>query len=536
MDVRIGRTEAVRSASVAARAEYIQLGADRMTITRREAGIALAAVAFLPFPAHAARSFSVRDHGARGDGATLDTDAVNRAIEAASQGGGGMVVFPAGRYLCFTIRLRSRITLVLEKGAVIEAADPARHPGKYDMPEEDPTLLYQDYGHSNWKNSLIWGEDVEDVAIVGPGLIHGVGLTRNGPGARWQAQAGERPLSMKDMPVSDVSKLEPAIARMRGLGNKAIALKRGRNIRLSGFSMLKCGHFAILATGTRKLTITDLSIDTDRDGIDLDCTQGVLVERCRVNTPNDDAIVVKASYALGKAVTAQDIVIRKCAVSGYDLGTMLDGTRGKTQLLSPDRDRVTGRIKLGTESTGGYRNVLVEDCTFDHCRGFALETVDGGVLENVTARRLIMRDITTAPIFIRLGDRRRGPPGTGIGAIRNVLIEDVEAIGIDHRYAASISGLPGHPVEKVILRDIRLTYDGGGTSADAALVPPEVPTAYPEPSMFGTLPAWGLYIRHAKGLTLDGLTLATATPDARPAFKVEDATGLTVRRTPPWRG
>ncbi|QJU60535.1 glycoside hydrolase family 28 protein [Sphingomonas sp. AP4-R1] len=508
-------------------------------MTRREMGLGLAtaaSAALLPFPAHAALRISVRDHGAKGDGKALDTDAVNAAIAAASKAGGGTVLFPAGRYLCFTIRLKSDITLMFEKGAVIEAADPARHPGKYDLPEEEIDQLYQDYGHSYWRNSLIWGDGVENVAIVGPGLIHGVGLTRNGPGARWKAQTGERPLSMKDLPANAIGHLEPAAAAMRGQGNKAIALKNGRNVRLSGFSMLKCGHFAILATGTQALTITDLAIDTDRDGIDLDCTKGVLVERCRVNTCNDDAIVVKASYALGKAIPAEDIVIRHCAVSGYDLGTMLDGTRGTTQEFAPDRDRPTGRIKLGTESNGGYRNVLVEDCTFDHCRGFALETVDGGVLENVVARRLTMRDVTTAPIFLRIGDRRRGPAGTGVGAIRNVLIEDVEAIGIDHRYAASIAGLPGHPVEQVTLRNIRLTYDGGGTAADAALVPPEVATAYPEPSMFGTLPAWGLWIRHAKDITIDGLTLATAKPDARPPFGIEDAPGLKVTRTPLWRG
>jgi polygalacturonase len=508
-------------------------------MTRRDLAIGLATAAtttLLPFPAHAARTFDVRTFGARGDGAALDTDAVNAAIEAASRAGGGTVLFPAGRYLCFTIRLKSRITLMLAQDAVIEAADPARHAGKYDLPEEEIDQLYQDYGHSYWRNSLIWGDGVEDVAILGPGRIHGIGLTRNGPGARWKSQTGERPLSMQQMPAKSIGELEPAAAAMRGQGNKAIALKNGRNIRLSGFSMLKCGHFAILATGTQKLTITDLAIDTDRDGIDLDCTKGVLVERCRVNTPNDDAIVVKASYALGRAVAAEDIVIRHCAVSGYDLGTMLDGTRGTTMLYAPDRDRPTGRIKLGTESTGGYAHVLVEDCTFDHCRGFALETVDGGALQDVTARRLVMRDITTAPIFLRIGDRRRGPPGTGIGSMRDVLIEDVEAIGIDHRYPASIAGLPGHPVEAVTLRNIRLTYDGGGTAADAALVPPEVATAYPEPSMFGTLPSWGLWVRHAKGITVDGLTLATARPDARPPFKIEDAPGLTVTRAPLWRG
>jgi polygalacturonase len=508
-------------------------------MTRRELGLGLAgaaAAALAPFPAHAARIFDLRKLGARGDGATLDTDVVNKAIDAASRAGGGTVLFPAGRYLCFSIRLKSRVTLMLAKGAVIEAADPARHPGKYDLAEEEIDQLYQDYGHSYWHNSLIWGDDVEDVAIVGPGLIHGLGLTRNGPGARWKAQTGERPLSMQHMPVKDIGHLEPAAAAMRGIGNKAISLKNGRNIRLSGFSMLKCGHFAILATGTQKLTITDLAIDTERDGIDLDCTKSVLVERCRVNTPNDDGIVVKSSFALGKSIAAEDIVVRHCAVSGYDLGTMLDGTRGTTQQLAPDQDRPTGRIKLGTESNGGYRNVLIEDCTFDHCRGLALETVDGGAMEGVIARRLVMHDITTAPIFLRIGDRRRGPPGTGIGSIRDVTISEITATGIDHRYAAGIAGLPGHPIEAVTLRDIHLTYDGGGTAADASLTPPEVATAYPEPSMFGTLPSWGLWVRHAKDITVDGLVLATATPDARPPFHVEDAPGLKVTRTPLWRG
>jgi polygalacturonase len=146
----------------------------------------------------------------------------------------------------------------------------------------------------------------------------------------------------------------------------------------------------------------------------------------------------------------------------------------------------------------------------------------------------VMRDVTTAPIFLRIGDRRRGPPGTGIGSIRDVTISEIEATGIDHRYAAGIAGLPGHPIEAVTLRDISLTYAGGGTAADAALTPPEVATAYPEPSMFGTLPSWGLWVRHAKDLTIDGLTLATATPDARPPIKVDDAPGLKIMRTPLW--
>jgi polygalacturonase len=504
-------------------------------VTRRAVGLGIGA-ALLPFPAHAATMIDVRDHGARGDGRAIDSAAVNAAIVVAARQGGGTVLIPAGRYLCFSIRLLSHVTIRLAEGAVIEAADPAQHAGRYELPEDNGEQLYQDFGHSHWRNSLFWGEDVENVAITGPGLIHGLGLTRDGPGARWRAQTGERPLSMRQMSAAEIARLEPDAARMNGLGNKAIAFRNGRNIRLSGFSMLKCGHFAILATGTRDLHIHDLTIDTDRDGIDLDCVQRTIVERCRVNTPNDDAIVIKSSFALGRAIASEDVTVRHCDVSGYDLGTMLDGTRRMTQLLAPDRDRVTGRIKLGTESNGGYRRILIEDCSFTHCRGLALETVDGGVMEDVVVRRITMRDVTTAPLFLRIGDRRRGPAGTGVGAIRRVTLSDIDASGIDHRFAAAIAGLPGHPVEDVTLSRIHLSYRGGGTPEDAARRPEDLAGAYPEPSMFGVLPAWGLWVRHAKRLAIDRLTLDTMTPDARPPFGIEDATGLSVTHTPLWRG
>ncbi|KQM68154.1 exo-poly-alpha-D-galacturonosidase [Sphingomonas sp. Leaf17] len=504
-------------------------------MTRRALGLGIG-VALLPFPAHAATMIDVRDHGARGDGRTIDSPAINAAITAAARAGGGTVAIPPGRYLCFSIRLKSRVTIQFAKGAVIEAADPARHAGRYDLPEDNGEQLYQDFGHSHWRNSLFWGEDVEDVAIVGPGLIHGAGLTRDGPGARWKAQTGERPLSMRQMSAAEIARLEPDATRMNGLGNKGIAFRNGRNIRLSGFSMLRCGHFAILATGTQHLHIHDLTIDTDRDGIDLDCVRHTVVERCRVNTPNDDAIVIKSSFALGRAIASQDVTVRHCAVSGHDLGTMLDGTRRTTQLLAPDRDRVTGRIKLGTESNGGYRRILIEDCSFTHCRGLALETVDGGVMEDVVVRRITMRDVTTAPLFLRIGDRRRGPAGTGVGAIRRVTLSEIDATGIDHRFAATIAGLPGHPVEDLTLSHIHLSYRGGGTAEDAARRPEELAGAYPEPSMFGVLPAWGLWVRHARRLTIDRLDLATTAADARPPFVFADATGLSITGTPLWRG
>ncbi|WP_260928850.1 glycoside hydrolase family 28 protein [Novosphingobium sp. 9] len=482
-------------------------------------------MALMPRPAFAAQTFDIRHFGARGDGETLDTDAINAAIHAAARAGGGVVTIPAGRYLCFSIRLASRVSLRFEAGAVIIAADPARHAGRYDLPEDRGAQLYQDFGHSHWHNSLIWGDGVEDVALEGPGRIEGGALTRNGPGARWQAQTGERPLSMQHMTKAEITALESDHAAMERLGNKAIALRMGRRIRLSGLTIAGGGHIAVLATGTQGLTIENLTIDTARDGIDLDCVRDVTVSGCRINTPNDDAIVVKSSLALGEKIASENVTIRDCQVSGYDLGTMLSGTNGTTQALAPDRDRPTGRIKLGTESNGGYHHILIERCRFAHCRGLALETVDGGAMEDVIARELFMEDVTTAPIFVRVGNRGRGPHGTAIGSTRGIRIERVFAQAIDPRYPAILAGIPGHPVRDVTLSQINLTYAGGGTASDAARQVPEVPNAYPEPSMFGVLPAWGLWMRDVERISLDRIALATAAPDARPPIMLDRATG-----------
>ena len=474
------------------------------------------------------RLFDVRDHGARGDGRAIDSDAINRAIAAASAAGGGTVLLPPGRYLCFSIRLASDITLLLAEGAVIEAADPDRHPGRYDPAEEGPEELYQDFGHSHWHNSLIWAVGARNVAILGPGRIEGWGLTRDGPGARWRKDTGERPLSMAGMSEAEIAALEPTAAQMAGRGNKAVALKDCRNVALRDFTILKGGHFAVLASGVEDLAIDNIEIDTDRDGIDLDCVRRVRVTGCRVNTPNDDAIVLKSSYALGRPVPTEDVLVSGCFVSGYDVGTMVDGSFGRSQQLAPDRDRVTGRIKLGTESNGGFRSIRVENCRFERSRGLALETVDGGVLEDVHVEGIVMREVTTAPIFLRLGDRRRGPEGTGIGALRRISITDVEAEGIDHRFAATIAGLSSHPIAEVSLGRIRLVYAGGGTRADAARRPPELAHAYPEPSMFGVSPAWGLWVRNVRNIDLEDIRLETRSADMRPAIRLDHVIGLTI--------
>jgi polygalacturonase len=466
-------------------------------------------------------TFDIRDHGAKGDGIALDSPAINAAILAAEVAGGGMVLLPPGNYLSFSIRLKSRVTLVLEQGATLIAAEKGPL-GGYDLPEERGPQLYQDFGHSHWHNSLIWAEHAEDIAIIGKGRILGRGLTRNGPGTPWSKQAGERPLSMAAMPTADIGKLERSYAAMQGMGNKAIALAHCKRVKLDGFTIFKGGHFALLASEVEGLDIANLDIDTNRDGLDLDCVRRARVERCRVNTPNDDAIVLKTSLGLGRRSTCEDIEIRDCHVSGFDLGTMLDGTRQRTQELSPDRDRVTGRIKLGTESNGDFRRIRIANCRFERSRGLALETVDGGTIEDVLAENIEMADVTTAPLFLRLGARLRGPEGTQVGAMRNVEVRGLKATGIDPRFSAILAGLPGHAIECVQLRDIDLAFRGGFAEPVPAN-PPELADAYPEPSMFGPTPAWGFWARYVTGLEVKRLRLSHEGSDPRPPVLLDDA-------------
>ncbi|HEV7501118.1 MAG TPA: glycoside hydrolase family 28 protein, partial [Vicinamibacteria bacterium] len=297
------------------------------------------------------------------------------------------------------------------------------------------------------------------------------------------------------------------------------------------------GHLALLATGVDNLTIDGVTMDTNRDGLDIDACRNVSISNTSINAPNDDAIVLKSSYALGYKRDTENVRISNSQVTGYDVGTFLGGTFGRTQQQAPDRDGVTGRIKLGTESTGGFKNIAISNCVFDRSRGLALETVDGGDIEDVTITNVTMRDVTTAPLFLRIGNRGRGPGDPPPGALRRVVVTNLVASGVDPRFASIIAGLPGHPVEDVQLSNVQILYRGGGTAEDAARIAPENETSYPEPSMFGTLPAYGLFVRHARRITLRDVALSFEHDDWRPAVVLQDVDGirfegLAARRAP----
>ena len=471
--------------------------------------------------------YNVREFGALGNGITIDSDAINHAIDAAVAAGGGTVLIPAGTYASHSIRLKSHVGLHLDQGAVLLAADTGGGRG-YDPAEAGAGNAFQDFGHSHWHNSLIWGENIEDVSITGPGRIDGKGLSR-GLGARAE-DVNTRP----------------------GQANKAIALVRARNVLLRDFTIFRGGHMSILATGVDNLTIDNVTIDTNRDGIDVDGCRNVRISNTSVNAPNDDAIVLKSSYALGESRMTENVAITNSMVSGFDIGTMLDGTYGRTSVAAPDRDGPTGRIKLGTESNGGFRNITISNVVFNRSRGLALETVDGALLEDVTISNVTMREVSNAPIFLRLASRMRGPANATVGALRRISISNVTVYDADPRYPSMIVGIPGHQIEDVRLSNIRV-YSRGGLSLDIVgkqppeLVnnffrppggnPPRDPFAvpereamYPEPSLFGVMPAYGFYVRHANNIRMDGIDVAFVAADTRPAIVLDDVRDVELHR------
>ncbi|HEX3571484.1 MAG TPA: glycosyl hydrolase family 28-related protein [Acidobacteriaceae bacterium] len=553
-----------------ARRDLLRLGGFGLAASAVSAIPALAAPKKIVGPGVSPVFFDVRTFGATGDSKTVDSQAINKAIEAAAAAGGGTVVFPAGTYMCFSIRLKSKVDLFLSQGCTIEAAESPK-PGEttgymggtYDAAEPKTTYdAFQDYGHNHWHNSLIWGENVSDVSITGPGLIFGKGLSFGsgparppgapprgfgpervgGPGVPGAQAAGAGAPTTPGAPGGQGTPrpggFQPRTrgnytmyqAEQAGVGNKAIAMKNCRNVTFRDFSILKGGHFGLLLTGVDNLTIDNLTIDTDRDGMDIDCCRNVRVSNCVVNSPWDDGICPKSSFALGYNRACENMNITNCYVTGaYRLGTILDGTFKKFDGTGDDHGKIggTGRIKCGTESNGGFKNITISNCVFEGCQGLCLETVDGALLEDFTVTNLTMRDIISCPIFFRLGARLRGPKGTGdqstvVGTLRRVLVSNVNCYNTASRFGSNITGIPNYYVQDVKFSDIYVEPQGGGGADTVSINVPEKEDGYPEPGMLGPLPTYGFYFRHVKRLEMDHVEVRPIKPDARPAIYTED--------------
>ncbi len=204
-------------------------------------------------------------------------------IDACALAGGGTVYVGPGRYLCGSIHLKSNIHLYLDTGSTIVGAPQAMN--AYDLTEPWHGPAYQDGGHTYFHNSLIWGENLNNISITGGGMINGSGLVRTDPILNQMSGYSE---------PEDGAPTSPAPAAVR-LGNKAIALKLCKNVLLRDITICHGGHFAVLVTGCDNMNVENVTMDTNRDGIDIDCCRNTVVSNCRINSPNDDGLCPKST-------------------------------------------------------------------------------------------------------------------------------------------------------------------------------------------------------------------------------------------------
>ncbi|MHC4353252.1 MAG: glycoside hydrolase family 28 protein [Planctomycetota bacterium] len=414
----------------------------------------------------------VRDYGARADGVTLCTEAIQAAIDKCAAAGGGAVYFPPGKWLSGTVYLADHVTLRLDSGSTL-------------LGSKDPNDYARRHGEfSSW--SLIAGKGLKHIAIRGSGTID-----VQGSAFRWKDRS--RP--------------------------KGIYIENCRDILIEGVGMRSAGSWMQHYFDCDRVSIRNISVfnhvSYNNDGLNIDSCRDVRITGCVVDS-DDDAIVLKSR----SLKPCENVTIANCVVSSH-----------------------CNSIKMGTESGGGFQNITVTNCTICSPRyskvtygkqrglaGLALEIVDGGTLDRVAISNIAIKGVSV-PIFMRLGNRARqygqGDGKPGVGTFRNVVVNNVVATDVS-KIGCSITGLPGHAVESVSLSNIKLSFDGGGTREEASREIPEKAASYPESTMFGTLPAYGFYCRHVKGLTFTNVQLETAAPDLRHAMVCEDVEDVSI--------
>jgi polygalacturonase len=406
-------------------------------------------------------TYNIRNFGAKGDGEALNTKAIQAAIDACAEGRGGTVLFPAGTFLSGTLYLRSNVALELSSGCTLLGSERLE-----DYPPTVPAC--KSYTDNYTDKSLIYAENLSNITIMGQGVIDGQGASFKGP-----------------------YKVRPYLIRLVTCQNVTV-----KDIALRNSAMWVQHYLACDDVSIRGITVRS-RCNGNNDGMDIDGCHRVRIADCNIWS-GDDSIVLKSTADRA----CENVAIKNCVMSS-----------------------LCNALKFGTESNGGFKNVVVTGCSIydTNLAGIALEIVDGGTLEQVVVSNITMSNVRSA-LFLRFGDRGRpfkeGMARPPVGTFRNVTISNVEAAGAS-RTGSSITGLPGHPVENVTLSNIRIWVEGGGTRDEACRVVDEKPEAYPECTMFGTLPAYGLYCRHVKGLTLRNVHLDSVNPDHRHALILE---------------
>jgi polygalacturonase len=431
--------------------------------------------------------YNVLEFGAKSCDSFNSTNAFQAAIDTCHANGGGVVYIPYGTYMLASMHLYSNIHFVFEPGATLLGS---LNPNDFDERESVDYPLYQDVSHSYFHRSMFWAEDCENISFSGNGTIDMREVWENKPTKNAHLNVSKR-------------------------ANKIFALKYCKNVVIKDLNLYNATDLAVYLAGCEDCRITGLNIKVNIDGISPDGCKNIIISDCNI-VAGDDAIVPKSSYTLNKKIDCENIVITNCVVSSRMCA-----------------------IKFGTETNGGFKNVTISNCTiYDTCyTGLAIEIADGGEIDGLVATGITMKNVGS-PFIITLTDRKRGPEGTPVGSIKNVIIDNLIATGpyqdmslirytatlppdTDYHHepkiiASSVTGLEDSVLENISLSNIYLTVPGGCDKKTQEIEIPDKPI--PTPAAFSysyLLPAYGIYFKHVKNLKLRNINTQTLEPDMR---------------------
>jgi hypothetical protein len=423
---------------------------------------------------------SVKDLGARGDGKTNDTAAVQAAIDRCSSSGGGHLVFPPGEYRTGMVRLKSRVTIELRNQAVWRAIpDVSLYP---KVVEGSPP-------------AFLFAENEEDFHITGQGKIHGSGDSHEA--------------------------FIPFREQIKGPRPFGLLLRRCRNLSISGITLENSAYWMLRPDECDDVVIRGVKVrnhsNFNNDGFDICDCHRVLISDCSLDC-EDDSICLKSHTERG----VKDVVVSNCIVSSH-----------------------ASAIKFGTASRGAFRRIAISNCVVkpsafretlhphqlvDGITGIDLASVDGATMSEVSIQNIVI-DGPLTPFFLRLGNRHSGR-GAAVspGTVEGVSLSNIRAVNAGV-IACSISGYPGHYVRDVRVSNIDIAFRASGAAEDVEKAVPENSSQYPLTKMFGVnLPAYGLFLRHVKNISVDGLHLRPRMEEPRHEMVVDDVEALQVSR------